>query len=144
MYVTHDSGAYDRLSPLSARVERFVGGESLEPALELWSRVLARPEPGLAILGVGHRETPSRLGMPVPLLRRSDDGRLQPIDATTASISGMNDHHAYLRLAPSDGLAVGDLVGLGISHPCEAFEKWRTVIAVDEDRVVLRSLQTQF
>jgi D-serine deaminase-like pyridoxal phosphate-dependent protein len=144
VYVTHDSGGYDRLSPLSARAERFIGGESLRPALELWARVLSRPEPGLAILGIGHREAPSRLGLPMPLISRSRDGDLTALDPATASITAMNDHHAYLRLPADASLAVGDLVGLGISHPCEAFEKWRTIVAVDEDRRVLGRLATEF
>ena len=33
-------------------------------------------------------------------------------------------------------LAPGDLVGLGISHPCTTFDKWRIIPVVnDEDRV---------
>ncbi len=143
VYVTHDLGAYAGLSPLSADSDRFPGGEPLRPALELWARVLSRPEAGLAILGVGHREAPSRLGLPVPLLARTADGRLAELDGT-ASVVGMNDHHAHVRLDADVALSVGDLVGMGISHPCEAFEKWRTLLTIDEERRVIGKIETVF
>src|SRR5690606_17386440 len=46
-YVTHDDGVYERDSPLAGRG----AGRSprLVNALELWSVVLSRPEPGLVI-----------------------------------------------------------------------------------------------
>ena len=48
----------------------------------------------------------------------------------------LNDQHAYLRLDEGAALAPGDLVGLGVSHPCTTFDKWRVIPVVnDEDRV---------
>ncbi len=48
-YIAHDEGAYEAYSPLAGRSER---EHRLRQALELWSLVLSRPEPGLAVLGV--------------------------------------------------------------------------------------------
>ena len=48
----------------------------------------------------------------------------------------LNDQHAYLRLGEGAVLAPGDLVALGISHPCTTFDKWRVIPVVDdEDRI---------
>ena len=34
-------------------------------------------------------------------------------------------------------MAVGDLVGFGISHPCTAFQLWREALLVDDaDRIL--------
>ena len=41
-------------------------------------------------------------------------------------------------------LAVGDLVGFGISHPCLTFDKWRVLHLVDADYTVLNSVRTYF
>jgi D-serine dehydratase len=40
-------------------------------------------------------------------------------------------------------IAVGDVLGLGVSHPCGAFDRWRSIPVVDErydavDRVTVR------
>ena len=49
----------------------------------------------------------------------------------------LNDQHAYLRLDPDTELAPGDLVCLGISHPCTTLDKWRVIPVLDEqDRVI--------
>ncbi len=142
-YVSHDSGHYERWSPLSAASHRFVGGEPLRPALELWASVLSLPEPGLAILGVGHRESPGRLDLPRPFAARSTDGHFVPMGADTR-VSAMDDHHAYVTVPADLPLRVGDHVGMGISHPCEAFERWRTIATIDDDRHVIGEIHTHF
>ena len=55
----------------------------------------------------------------------------------------LNDQHAFLRLN-DDELAVVDLVGLGISHPCTAFDKWTLIPVVDDDYVVIDAVRTFF
>jgi D-serine deaminase-like pyridoxal phosphate-dependent protein len=48
----------------------------------------------------------------------------------------MNDQHSFLRGAE---VHVGDVVRLGLSHPCTAFDKWHylpVVTSADDDRVV--------
>ena len=61
---------------------------------------------------------------------------LTSTDLTGSQVTELNDQHAYLRLDKGAALAPGDLVSLGISHPCTTFDKWRVIPVVDdEDRV---------
>lgn len=141
-YVTHDSAAYQRFrSVMAHRCEPLV----LTAALELWARVLSRPEAGLALVDFGKRDTGIDAGFPVPrhVIRRG--GAVGP--APMASVVELNDQHAYLRAAPPAtrlDLAVGDLVGFGISHPCTTFDKWRLIPLVDEDRALTGAVRTLF
>ena len=60
------------------------------------------------------------------------------------SITGLNDQHAYLRLDPGAALAPGDLVALGISHPCTTLDKWRVIPVLDEQDRVIDTVHTFF
>ncbi len=60
------------------------------------------------------------------------------------TVTAMNDQHAYLRVAPGTELAVGDLLGCGIIHPCTAFDKWRRIALVDDGYRVLDTIDTYF
>jgi len=138
-YVTHDHGYYAGLAP-GGQPGRT--GPPLVAALELWAGVLSRPEPGLAILGAGRRDVASDRGMPVPLLVRRADG--QTSLATGMSVSKLDDQHAYVSVPATGELAPGDLVGMGISHPCTTFDKWRVIPAVDDDYRVVDAIHTFF
>jgi D-serine deaminase-like pyridoxal phosphate-dependent protein len=97
--------------------------------------VVSRPEPRLALLGAGRRDAGYDAGLPVPLRVRRRDGRAAGLAG--AEVTGLNDQHAYLRLDPDTELAPGDLVCLGISHPCTTLDKWRVIPVLDEqDRVI--------
>lgn len=50
-----------------------------------------------------------------------------------ATLTRLFDHHAIVEDA--DGLQVGDVVDLGISHPCSVFDRWREILAVSDDAV---------
>lgn len=147
-YLTSDHGMYRRhLAQLDARAGEPEQG--LRPALEVWSTVQSRPEPTLAILSMGKRDASYDADLPVPLYTARPDG-----DATASAlppgctIFKMNDQHAYLRLPEGDplceGLAVGDLVGCGISHPCTTFDKWPLLLAVDDAYQVRYAVNTFF
>jgi D-serine dehydratase len=101
--------------------------------------VLSRPEPGLALLGAGRRDVGFDAGLPVPL-------RVLGRDASTAgwAITGLNDQHAYLRLDAEADLAPGDVVGLGISHPCTTLDKWRVVVVLNDDDQVINAVHAFF
>jgi D-serine deaminase-like pyridoxal phosphate-dependent protein len=86
--------------------------------------VVSRPEPGLALLDAGKRDLPSDLDLPVVL------------DLPGAAVTSLADQHCFVRLPADADLAVGDVVRLGISHPCTAFQLWRLLPEVDGDRVV--------
>jgi D-serine deaminase-like pyridoxal phosphate-dependent protein len=57
----------------------------------------------------------------------------------------MNDQHTFVRGAD---LNVGDVVRLGLSHPCTAFDKWRLIPVVSDvdepDPVVVDLIHTYF
>jgi D-serine dehydratase len=128
-YLTYDHGFYGTVSP-SARGT--AGAPVLRPALELWAQVLSRPEPGLALLGAGRRDVGFDKGLPVPL-------RVLGSAASTAgwTVTELYDQHAYLRLDADAVLGPGDVVSLGISHPCTTLDKWRVLVVLDDDDVVI-------
>ena len=148
-YLTSDHGTYLRHS---AEIEEREGlrEEGLKPALEVWSMVQSRPEPTLAILTMGKRDASYDADLPVPLYsHRPGSGAATPGALPPGcAIVKLNDQHAYLRLPDGDpvceSLAVGDLVGCGISHPCTTFDKWQLLLAVDEAYTVRYALNTFF
>lgn len=146
-YLTHDSGTYraafQRL--LERKPEARSLGPGLQPALELWAQVQSRPEPARAILSLGKRDASYDSGLPVPLWwhRRGTAGAPQPV-APGHTVVAMNDQHGYLDLPADSPLAVGDLVGLGISHPCLTFDKWQILPVVDDSYAVLGAVRTFF
>lgn len=145
-YVTHDSGGYQRHRELVAQRREPL---AFTAALELWSRVISRPEANLAILDFGRRDVGTDAGLPIPqhVLRRG--GKVvEP--CPPAMVSAVNDQHAYLTVVPSSesgellDLSVGDLVGFGISHPCTTLDKWRLIPIVDINRVLAGAARTWF
>jgi D-serine deaminase-like pyridoxal phosphate-dependent protein len=135
-YISHDHGIYERSSPFGLRAAP--GGPRLRPAIEVWAPVLSLPEPGLMIAGAGRRDLPIDQDLPVVIKVRGDDGRVR--DAGDGfTVQRLNDQHAFIEVSPeaAAGLAVGDLVAFGISHPCTAFQLWREAILVDDaDRIL--------
>lgn len=146
-YLTSDHGSYKRLiGALNERED--LAGEGLRPALEVWSVVQSRPEPDLAILTMGKRDASYDETLPIPLTtHRPGPGMPSPLPQG-CTIFKMNDQHAYLRLPQGhplcDELAIGDLVGCGISHPCTTFDKWPVLLAVDDDYAVRYAINTLF
>ncbi|MPY86036.1 MAG: amino acid deaminase, partial [Actinophytocola sp.] len=123
-YLTHDHATYRGSSPFLG-----TGDADFQPAIEVWARVLSTPEPGLAIIDAGKRDVSTDIRMPL-VLRRLRDGQLEELAEVT--VDHVNDQHGYLHLAEGHGdlLRVGDLVQLGISHPCTTFDKWRAIPVV--------------
>jgi D-serine dehydratase len=140
-YLVHDHGAYAKASPLSLPGQY---GTSLVAALEVWAEVLSRPEADLAIVGLGKRDVSYDLGLPVPLrIVQAPGGHVAPF--TSGFLSALNDQHGLLRLTGQPGeVGVGDRIGFGLSHPCTAFDKWRTVQMVDDDYQIREEIQTFF
>ncbi|MGP9538319.1 hypothetical protein ACT3SP_09915 [Brachybacterium sp. AOP43-C2-M15] len=128
-YLVHDSGFYQGISPLD--VERGIApDQALRPAMRAYARVVSRPEPGLALLDAGKRDVPFDEGLPRPLARAAALGG-EELPLPQAEITALNDQHAFLRWEGEDGPAVGEVVVLGLSHPCTAFDKWRLVPLLD-------------
>ncbi|MCC2973015.1 amino acid deaminase [Massilia sp. IC2-476] len=145
-YLTSDHGSYKRL--LAQLDAREAHGEGLRPALEVWSTVQSRPEPGLAILTMGKRDASYDEALPMPLFTHRPGAAGLPNELPPGcEIVKMNDQHAYLSLPEGDirdSLRVGDLVGCGISHPCTTFDKWQVLLAVDDAYNVREALNTFF
>ncbi len=157
-YITHDHGFYaSRVpggrptvpgvsgpppGPAGAGEPRTGAWPALAPAIELWAPVLSRPEPERAIVGAGRRDVSFDQGWPVPLRVRRPDG--STLAATGLQVTGLDDQHAYLSLPGHSPVCAGDLVCLGISHPCTTFDKWRVVPVVDEEYRVIDAVHTFF
>lgn len=142
-YVAHDDGFYRGITPMAR-------GEAgrLVSAIHGWARVLSRPEPDLALLDAGKRDLPFDEGLPqAQALRAQGSGPTTALDG--AQVTALNDQHTFVRLEPgAQHVAVGDVVRLGLSHPCTAFDKWQLVPVVDdaqaEQPVVVDLLRTCF
>ncbi len=141
-YITHDDGMLHQASPMG-ETPRTGHDERLVPAIEVWGVVLSRPEPTRAIVGIGKRDASTDGLLPlVKKVRRRGSTQIEHV--TPRRVVEVNDQHSYLDLEPSDPLAVGDLVGFGISHPCTTFDKWRSIPIVDDDYRVIEISDTLF
>lgn len=128
--VIHDHGLYAD----SAR------GPAVRPALRVWSRVLSVPEPGWAIIDAGRRDLTAEPPARVLSVRRTADDRPRPVDLV---LDHHNDQHGYVRFA-AENLRVGEILELGISHPCLTLDRWTHVPLVDADLRVVGAIRTCF
>jgi D-serine dehydratase len=124
------------------------GAPALGNALEVWARVLSTPEPGRVILSAGKRDLSFDIDLPVPerWFRPGLHDAPQPIAGW--HIGQLSDQHAFALGDPADDsrteLAAGDMIALGISHPCTTFDKWPVLLEVDADYAVVGALRTFF
>ena len=143
-YVTHDVGFYAGHGDAIAERALLGPPPAFTNALEVWTRVQSVPEPGLAILSAGKRDLSYDIDLPRPLACHTADG----LGAIAGwAVEKLSDQHAFFRAtAPGTAtpLAVGDLVALGISHPCTTFDKWSLLLEVDDDYRVIGGLRTFF
>ena len=138
-YIAHDDGHYLLLSPFGR------GGEKVtpfRPALHARARVLSRPEPRLAILDAGKRDVAYDLDLPVAQQILRADGTTSA--AGDCVVMSVNDQHLYLSVGHDVALEVGDVVRLGLSHPCTVFDKWQLLPVIDDDGFVVDLVRTFF
>ncbi|WP_456696172.1 alanine racemase [Aeromicrobium sp. P5_D10] len=133
-YVTHDHGVYRDTSPFDGRATSTTTPRFL-PALELIASVLSRPEPELVIAGFGRRDVPTDDRLPVVLGVFDADGAMLP--DTSAVVVDINDQHAFVRVSKECDWRPGDVLSLGVSHPCGAFDRWRSVPIVNALRDIV-------
>jgi D-serine deaminase-like pyridoxal phosphate-dependent protein len=126
-YLTHDDGLYRRTSPLTRNEPH-----ELRPALSVWAQVLSRPEPELALAGMGRRDVSFDAGLP------------EPRNVPGGVVTALNDQHAFVSLPGDSGVEVGDWLEFGISHPCTTFDKWPLIPVLDADRRVVDLVRTFF
>ncbi len=143
-YVTHDSGFYRRL--LTRIQLRAIEGPAphLIPALEVWSRVISRPQPDQAIVLMGKRDVSYDIDLPVARWWYREGHHDAPASIDGLSVDKLNDQHAYLSVTGGADLQLGDLLGFQISHPCTTFDKWPLLMEVDDDYTVIGGLRTFF
>lgn len=67
----------------------------------------------------------------------------QPIPAEH-TVVGLNDQHCICTLPSESSLRVGDMVALGISHPCTTFDRWQWLPLVNEQYQVVEAIRTFF
>jgi D-serine dehydratase len=146
-YLTHDSIMYAAFARqmLARWPEARDLGEPPRAALEVWTYVQSRPEPGRVILTMGKRDSSYDAGLPKPLSWYRPGGHAGPeklVDGCTSV--EMNDQHLFMDVPDSAPLAVGDMVAFGISHPCLTFDKWQVIPIVDDDYNVVSAIRTFF
>jgi len=140
-YIVHDHGLYERQSPLAG--DEVPAEERLRPAVHAVAQVVSKPEPHLAYLDAGRRDLAFDSELPVALAYARGLGKpWHPLEG--AEVTKLNDQHAYVDLGPNTGVAVGDVIQLGMSHPCTMFDKWRVIPVVDDDGTVVGLVRTYF
>jgi len=145
----HDHGVYERaLAAMDARagfaaVTGVAALDAFRPALTVWAEVLSRPEPGLAICGMGMRDVSYDQDLPVPLAAWREGVQTASRDAL-GKVVKLNDQHAFLRLPEGSDLGVGDIVAFGISHPCTCLDRWRVILGRGTDGRIAAAYPTHF
>ncbi|MFF2845266.1 amino acid deaminase [Streptomyces sp. NPDC058001] len=133
-YVSHDEGHYLRLTPFNRVPEE----GALHPAFRLWTQVVSRPSPDQAFVNAGKRDAAYDLDLPAVREVRGE------ADPTAIELTALSDQHGWLRTEPGADLAVGDWVGLGLSHPCTTFDKWNLIPLTEQDGTVTDYIRTFF
>jgi len=130
-YVTHDSRYYEEIYPFKGSNDPFL------PAIEVWAQIISAPERGFGVLNLGKRDIGYDLHNPIPILKY--DGKLGKF---SGEVEKLNDQHGFLR--SNQNFAVSELIGLGISHPCTTFDKWRLIPLVNDNYDVVDCIHTFF
>lgn len=137
-----DDGAYsrsfDRMASRGLEI-----GRAIRPVLSIWVEILSRPEKGLAIAGFGHREAANDMGLPI-VRRAFRDGVPVDLGAALPDVLKLNDHHAFLTGEGVDALRVGDIIEVGICHPCTTLQRWRLVYGIGDDHRIEHAFATCF
>ena len=143
-YLTHDEGSYLRAQINIRERAAEVPAPHLVPALEVWSRVISRPQPDQAIVLMGKRDVSHDIDLPMARWWFRAGFHSAPASIDLLVVDKLNDQHCYLTVPPHADLAVGDLLGFAISHPCTTFDKWSLLMEVADDYTVLGGLKTFF
>lgn len=144
-YITHDQGIYaDAQQALMARdsIACDLGGD-LTSALELVAMVQSVPEAGRAVVNFGKRDCAFDAGLPQPIAHYRDGQALALASQSITSV-GIMDQHCMVTLSAETDVQVGDILVFGTSHPCLTFDKWKTLLLVDDEYNVIDELETRF
>ena len=98
------------------------------------------------LLDAGKRDVPFDEGLPEPQLLADELGApTRPLAG--CAVTAVNDQHAFLTVPPDLPIRIGQVVRLGLSHPCTAFDKWRVIpvtAGAEHDPVVVDLVRTYF
>ena len=145
-YLTHDHFGYagDLQRVLQQhRVELPEGG--LRPALELWTYVQSRPDRDKLLLTLGKRDVGYDMALPQPVAWFRPGVMQAPATMPQGcQLVRLNDQHAHLSIPPDSIFAVGDMIGIGIAHPCTTFERWQVLMLIDERMNIVGAIRTCF
>jgi D-serine dehydratase len=146
-YLTQDHFGYAQEFERVLREKRLaVPPGGLQPALEVWSYVQSRPDPDKVLLTMGKRDVGYDAGLPQPVRWFRPGGAMGAPAAMPEGcfITGLNDQHAHMKIAPEAPFAVGDMIAVGIAHPCTTFERWQLLMLVDDRLDVVGAVRTLF
>ena len=145
-YLTHDAIGYAKAHERILKETRLrLPPGRLEAALEVWTYVQSRPEPTKAILTAGKRDVSHDSTLPVAVAWFRPGAMTAPAAMPVGhSIEALNDQHAHLAMPADSPLQVGDMVALGIAHPCTTFDKWDLLMVIDADGTVIDAVKTFF
>jgi len=106
--------------------------------------VISRPQPNQAIVIMGKRDVSYDIDLPTARWSFREGRDDTPQSVTGCVVNKLNDQHAHLAVPTDADLAVGDLIGFEISHPCTTFDKWSLLLEVDDAYTVVGGLKTFF
>jgi D-serine dehydratase len=113
------------------------------PTLRVWAEVLSRPEPQLALCGMGMRDVSFDQGFPVPVAIHRGGRRLDGSRGAKPVVR-LNDQHAFMALEEGSDVAVGDVVEFGISHPCTCFDRYRVLFGLGPEGRITEAFRLHF
>jgi D-serine dehydratase len=151
-YLTHDAYLYkEAFAKLQARSPDVHDlGAGLRPALEVWGYVQSRPEAGKVIVNLGKRDiSPDHMPPVMGWFRPAMEGVCienagpAPLEAGHV-VTALDDQHCHMHVPTTSPLQIGDMVCLGISHPCLTFDKWEAIVMVDVQYNVVGAIRTYF
>ena len=144
-YALHDSGIYQQAQQqvLSRSAQACLIPGALYDALTVWAYVLSRPEPELAVVGLGKRDAAFDAGLP-QLEQQYRDGQRLAIAAADFTSVKIMDQHLLLQVPATADLRVGDMLAFRTSHPCLTLDKWRQLAVLDADFYIRRLISTEF
>jgi D-serine dehydratase len=145
-YLTQDHFGYARDLERVLRERRVSLPEGRpRPALQIWTYVQSRPDPDKVLLTMGKRDVGYDVGLPQPVAWFRPGAMQRPAAVPAGcKITALNDQHAHMAIAPDAPFAVGDMIAVGIAHPCTTFERWQILMLVDEGLNIVGAVRTFF
>jgi D-serine dehydratase len=140
-YISHDAHHYEvAFERMLERTGKGAIPGRLRNALEVWAEIQSRPEPGWLYANLGKRDISHDIDLPHILATRAGGA----VDPGALQVRRLSDQHAHIAVPDDLGLAIGDQLGFGVSHPCTTFDKWRVMFEIDDEGLVVDAIATFF